>query len=111
MERRPDAAEPARARGEHERPGRRDDRGEPRGDERISLTLRATFDAGDHVHGNLVDVLGQVADGVADARALALAEVAPLEIRIRDLAPELTECGLLPGVGDDDEMPVLRVRS
>src|SRR5690349_24998196 len=48
-------------------------------------------------------------DGVADARELARPLAAAREIRIRDLTPELAECGAFRGIGDDDEVPVLRV--
>ena len=49
-------------------------------------------------------------DGVADASHLPLARPASaLEVRVRHLAPELSEACALVRVGDDDEMPVLRV--
>src|SRR5689334_22601951 len=48
-------------------------------------------------------------DGVADARELARPPAAAREIRIRDLTPEFAECGAFRGIGDDDEVPVLRV--
>src|SRR4051794_28940113 len=110
MERRPDGAEPPRARREHEGPRGGDDRAEHRRDERIRLALVAAHDARNHVDRDLVDVLGEVHDGVADARHLPLTRpAAALEVRKRDLAPELPERGPLLRVGDDDEVPVLGV--
>src|SRR5204863_8968547 len=97
-------------RGEHEAPGCGDDRAEPRRRQRVRLSLDAALDARDHVHGHLVDVLREVDDGVADARHRPLARPAPLEVRVGHLPPQLAESGPLLRVGDDDEVPVLRVR-
>src|SRR3954447_12156254 len=59
---------------------------------------------------DLVDVLREVHDGVADSHHLALARsTAALEIGIGDLPPDLAECCALVGIGDDDEVPVLAV--
>ena len=49
-------------------------------------------------------------DRVADPEHLTLARAAAaLEIRARDLTPDLPERGALLRVGDDDEVPVLRI--
>ena len=84
---------------------------EPKRDGRRArrLPLHAALDAGDHVHRHLVDVLGEMHDRLADARALPLARPAALEIRRGDRAPQLAERRALLRVGDDDEVPVLRV--
>src|SRR4051812_37813963 len=61
------------------------------------------------MHRNLVDVLCEMHDGVADAKHLALTRAAALEVRVGDLPPDFTERGALLRVRDDDEVPVLRV--
>ena len=62
------------------------------------------------MHRYFVDVLGEVDDSVADPEHLALAcATATLQIRAGDLTPDLSERRALAGVGDDDEVPVLRV--
>ena len=49
-------------------------------------------------------------DRVADAQHLALTRAAAtLEVWVGDLPPDLAERGALLRVGDDDEVPVLRV--
>jgi len=57
-----------------------------------------------------VNVLGEVHDRFADAQQLPFARAAAtLEVRERNLAPQLTDCGALLRIGDDDEVPGLRV--
>src|SRR5439155_27218122 len=86
------------------------DRAEHRRDEGVRLSFVATLDARDHVHRDLVDVLREMDDRLADAQHLALTRTsAALKVRQRDLPPDLAERGALLGVGDDHEVPVLRV--
>ena len=62
------------------------------------------------MHRHLVDVLGQVGHRVADPADLPAGPGdPPLEVGPGDAAPELSERRLLRRVGDDDEVPVLRV--
>ncbi len=61
------------------------------------------------MHRHLVQVLGEVADGLADPHELRVLGRAPLEVGPCDVAPEVGESGPLLRLGDDDEVPVLRV--
>src|SRR5262249_44538409 len=107
---RPYRPETAGARGEHERPRGGNDRRVPGGGERVRFAFDPTPHARDDMHGDLVDVLGEGHDGVADPQELPLARAAAaLKVWVRDLAPELAQCGALVGVGDDDEVPALRI--
>jgi len=113
-------AEPSpRARGEHEGPRRGQDRAvDRRLCERTGL-LDAALDARDHVHGDLVQVLGQVRRRVDDALELRGAWVAGRElgaagelsapVEVEAALVEAPEAGALVGVGHDDEVPALRV--
>src|SRR5439155_7549545 len=61
-------------------------------------------------HGYLVDMVGEMRARFDDAQHLPFERAAvPLQVWVRDLAPQLADRGALGRVGDDDEVPVLRV--
>ena len=81
--------------------------------ERRRLPSVAALDARDHVHRHLVQVVAQVEDPAEDpphhsGHLLRLHRCAPGTSR-RRCSPELGEPGSQVRVGDDDEVPVLRV--